>query len=121
MAKNVVISGSLALPQEDGGATAPFKLDLNFVYTKKAEYDQVYDGAVTDDPISLATMATSGAKMLLIKSSVGGCTFKVNGGSTAWPVPVGGYLLYANPSAGFITGLTVSVSGAASVSILALA
>lgn len=121
MAKNVVCSGTLALPQEDGGASAPFKLDFNFVYTKKAEFDQSYDGAVTDDPIGLGTMSTGGAKVLLIKSPVGGCTFKVNGGSTAFPVPVGGEFLYVNPSAGFITDLTISVSGAASVSILALA
>lgn len=121
MAKTVKITGKLSLPQEDGQADAPYNLDLNFVYTKKAEFDLVYDALATDDAVPLGSMGVGGAKLLLIKSSVGGCTFKVNGGSTAFPVPVGGYELYVNPSAGFITTLTVSVTGAAQVQVLALA
>lgn len=121
MAKTVTITGKLALPQEDGGATAPFNLDLNFIYTKKAEFDLVYDALVTDDDIAMGSMATSGAKLVLIKASSNGCTVKINGSALAIPIPVGSYLLYVNQSAGFITGLEISTSAAASVQILALA
>ena len=121
MAKTVTVVGKISLPQEEGQTPAPFDIGLNFIYTKKAEFDQVYDGAVADDPISLGSMATGGAKLLMIKSSVGGCTFKLNGGSLAIPISVGSYLLYVNPTAGFITSLSVTVTGAAQVQILALA
>lgn len=121
MAKQVTISGLVSLPQEEGGQPAPYNLAQTFTYTKKAEFDQAYDGVVTNDPISLGTMSVSGAKLLLVKASIGGCTFRVNGAVLDIPIPVGAFMLYSNPSAGFITSLSVSVTGAASISILALA
>ena len=121
MAKTVNVTGNLQIPNEDGGAPAPFDLKLSFVYTQKVETDLSYSATVTDAPISLGTMATGGAKLVLVKSPVGGCTMKFNGETIAWPILAGGYLLYANPSGGFITAALVSVTGVATVQFLALA
>jgi hypothetical protein len=121
MAKTVTVTGKLQIPNEDGQAPAPFNLDLSFIYTQKVEVDLSYGAAIIDDPVSFGTMGVGGAKMILVKSPVGGCTVKFNGGTIAWPVPAGGYFLYANPSGGFVTAALVTVTGVASVQFLALA
>jgi hypothetical protein len=121
MAKIVTISGSVSLPQEDGGAAAPYNLSTNFVYTQKAEFDLVFAAPVSAQAVPLGSLATGGAKLLLVKSSVGGCTFAANGESIQWPIAVGAYFLFINPTAAFITALTVTTTTAATISILALA
>lgn len=121
MSKTAVAAGTLQAPYEDGGASAPFSIAFNFPYTQKVNEDRVYAGTVTDDPISLGTMATGGAKLVLLKCPSGSCTVKFNGvAGLAVPLAPGGYYLWFNPSVGFVTGLTVSTTGAAVVQVLAL-
>jgi len=121
MAKSVVITGKLQIPNEDGQASAPFNLDSTFIYTQKVEVDLSYGAAAADQAVSLGTLAAGGAKVILVKSPVGGCTVKFNGSAIAWPVPAGGYFLYNNPSGGFVTAALVTVTGVATVQFLALA
>jgi hypothetical protein len=121
MSKTLKIAGTLTLPIEDGQAVAPVDLTLQFVFTQSLDIDLSYSVLTTDDPISLGTMATGGAKLLLIKSSVGGCTVKLNGSSDSLSIGITGYLLYTSPSGGVVTELSVTTTGAAKVKILALA
>lgn len=121
MSEKVTVAGKLGLPLEDGQPNAFMDLAQDFVFTQRINFEGVYDIATVDDVISFGTMATGGAKLVLVKSPSGGCTVKFNADTLAWPVPPGAYFLYANPSGGFITGMKVTTTGAAKVKILAVA
>lgn len=110
-----------------GGATPqPGSVDLtqNFIITQLAAFQRVYAGAITDDPVDFGTLATAGAKGLIIKCPVGACTVKLLAGLTTgtlqWPLSPPAYLMYMNPAAGFPTSALVTTTAAATVEFLAV-
>lgn len=122
MAKTFKVTGTCSIPQEDGQTPATVDLAVNFDFTQQITADLSYTGAAADDAIDLETMASGGAKALLIKSSVGGCTVKINGAATSIPVGAGsGFILIVNPSGSTITAVSVTVTGVAKVKVVALA
>lgn len=124
MAQTLIVAGKLTHPDEDGQAAAPISLDSSWVFTQKAAFDRVYDGALADDPIDFGTLVTAGAKLILIKCPIGSCTFKFMSGMTTgniiWTLQPGGYFLFNNPAQGGPTGCKVTVTGAATVKFLAV-
>lgn len=121
MTKTLKISGSLTFPVEEGQTPAPVDLTLSFVFTQTADLDLSYAAVTTDDDVSLGTMSSGGAKLLLIKSSTGGCTIKLNGSSTSLSIGTTGYMLYTSPSGGVVTSLSITTAGAAKIKVLAVA
>jgi hypothetical protein len=121
MAKTLVITGLFSLPNEDGQPAAPINLAQNIVYTQKASFDLSYDAPVTDDVIDLGTLATGGARGLLIKGISGAATVKFNADTLPWPVSVGSVFLYANAAQGFPTGVKITTTGPAQLTISAVA
>ena len=121
MSQAAVVAGSLQAPYEDGGSSGSINLAINFPYTQKINDDLVYAAPVTDQAVDFGTMATGGAKLVLIKCSAGSCTVKFNGVSGLQvPIAPGGYYLWFNPATGFVTGITISTTGPATVKVLAL-
>jgi hypothetical protein len=120
MSQTVTITGKVSIPLEDGGTTAPIDLSASFNFTQKIADDYVFDSAVTAQSISLGSMS-AGAKLLLVKSPIGGGTIIVNGG-TGIPIPAGaGYVLVVDPLGGSITTVALTTTGAATIKVLALA
>lgn len=122
MSQSAVVAGSLQAPYEDGGSSGNISLALNFPYTQKINDDLVFAGPVTDQAVDFGTMDTGGAKLVLIKCPTGSCTIKFNGVSGLQvPLSPGGYYLWFNPATGFVTGITISTTGPATVKVLAVA
>jgi hypothetical protein len=121
MPQTVTIVGKVSIPLEDGGTTAPIDISASFAFTKKMADDFVFDDAVTAQAVSLGSMASAGAKLLLVKSPIGGCIVIVNGG-TGMPIPAGaGYILIVDPTGGSIMSLAVTTTVPATIKVLALA
>lgn len=122
MAQNFTVAGNVQIPLEDAGSPAPISLAISFPYVPRADFNRKYDGAVTDDPVNLGTMATGGgAKGVLVKCTAGTCTVKFNGGTDAWPLAAGaGYFLWINSSQGFLTAALVTTTGSATVVFIAV-
>jgi hypothetical protein len=117
----LVIVGKLQLPLEEGQQPAPIDLSLNMTFTEKVNEDRVYSAAIANDPVSLGTMANGGARFVLVKSPIGGCSVAFNGAATGFPAPPGGYFLWADPLGGFIKAMAITTTGPAKVTILAVA
>src|SRR5215208_1258461 len=98
MAQKLVVAGKASTAFEDGGSVAPIDLGVDMVYLNRADFEREYAGAVTDDPVSLGTLATPGAKGLIVKVKSGACTIKFNGVAQPWPLAPGGHLSWFNPS-----------------------
>lgn len=121
MAQTLTSVGKLSVPLEDGGTVAPIDLGLSFVFTGRADFSRKYDAPVTDDAVNLGTLATPGAKGVLVKCTLGSCTIKFNGGSDAWPLDVGaGFFLWLNSARGFLTAAAITTTGPATVVFLAV-
>lgn len=120
MAQNFKVAGAASLPLEDGTNVAPVDLTVNLPYTARADFVRSYAGAVTDESVNLGTLATPGAKGLLVKALSGACTIKVNGETVAWPLAVGGYMLWVNPSTPFPTAVLLSTTGPAQILFVAV-
>lgn len=124
MAKTFTVAGSVSLPLEEGQTPAAGNLAQTVTYTKKANFDLVYDEDVTDDPIDFGTLAVAGAKGLLIKCTAGACTVKIDApgtdGNVPLPLNTGGYILYVNPTAGLPSGCHITVADTASIEIAAV-
>lgn len=121
MAQTVTIAGKLTIPLEEGGATAPIDLSASFTFTRKMADDFVFDSPVTAQSLSLGSMDSTGAKLLLVKSPIGGGIIIVNGG-TGIPIAAGaGYILIVDPTGASITSLAVTTTGPATIKVLALA
>lgn len=124
MAKTFSVTGTLSVPLEDGQTPAAGLLTASVTYTKKASFDLVYDATVTDDPITFGTLASTGAKGVLIKCTAGACVVKVDSdgvtGNLPLPLNSGGYLLFMNPTTGLPTGCHITVAATASLEILAV-
>ena len=123
MAQTLTIVGKATIPLEDDPAlAAPIDLGLTMQFGQGGTIELSYDASVTDQAVPLGTLATAGAKFLLIKSPIGGCLVKLNDASSGIPVPPGaGYIIIGNPVQGWLTGLKVSTTGAAKVRVTALA
>jgi len=121
MAQNFTVAGKLSIPLEDTTAAAPIDLGITFPFLSRADYSRRYDAAVTDDAVSLGTLANAGAKGVIVKCTSGSCAIKFNGGSEAWPLTAGGgFFLWVNSSQGFLTGASITTTGAATVVFLAV-
>lgn len=120
MAQNLKVAGALSLPLEDGTNVAPVDLTVSLPYTGRADFVRSYTGSVTDEAVNLGTLATPGAKGVLIKALSGSCTVKFNGGADAWPIAVGGYFLWINPSTPFPTAVLLSTTGPAQILFIAV-
>jgi hypothetical protein len=119
MTQQLKVNGAAALPFEDGTNVAPIDLTAVLTYTSRADFSRSYSGAVTDDPVDFGTLA-GGAKALIIKASSGACTIKFNGDTHAWPIGVGGYMLWINPATPFPTAALITTLAAASILFIAL-
>lgn len=121
MAQTLTVTGNFNAPLEDSTATAPVSLNVTFAFTGRADFSRAYSGVVTNDPVSLGTLATPGAKAVLVKCILGTCTITFNGGSDAWPLnAAGGFFLWSNISQGFLTSAAITTPGAATVIFVAL-
>ncbi len=120
MATKLTVAGKASLPLEDGGTVAPIDLALDLTYISDASFTRDYAGAVADDAVNLGTLTGAGAKAILIKCTLGSCTIKFNGGTQAWPLAPGGYMLWANPATPFPTAAAITTTGAARVIFLAV-
>jgi hypothetical protein len=119
--ETVTIVGKVSIPLEDGGTTGTFDLGASFSFTQKMADDFVFDEAVTAQVVSLGSMASAGAKLLLVKSPIGGGIILVNGG-TGVAIPAGtGYVLIVDPLGSSIMTLAVTTTGPATIKVLALA
>ena len=120
MAQQLVVSGSFAIPLEDGGAVAQVDLKQAFNVTQRADFSRVYDALVTDDVVNLGTLATAGAKGFIIKCKSGSCTVKLNGSTVAISLDAGAEIMYVNPVSGWLTTATISTTGPATILFLAV-
>lgn len=120
MTQILKVAGAASLPFEDGTNVAPIDLTVSLTYTGRADFVRSYTGTVTDQVIDLGTLATPGAKGFIAKVLSGACTLKFNGGTDAWPLAVGGYMIWVNPSTPFPTGVTISTVAAAQVLFVAV-
>lgn len=121
MAQNFTIAGKLSVPLEDTVVAAPIDLGITFPFGGRADFSRKYDGAITDDAVSLGTLATGGAKGVIVKCIAGSCTVKFNGGSDAWPLSTaGGFFLWVNSAQGFLTAALITTTGAATIVFLAV-
>lgn len=121
MALNLAVAGALSIPLEDGGTVAPIDLTVaGLTFTSRADFVRAYTTTTTDDPVDFGTLTVPGAKGLIVKVKSGNCTIKFNGGATAWPLAVGGYFLWINPTAPFPTAATISTTGPCSVVFIAV-
>lgn len=121
MAQTMVVTGSVGIPFEDGGTPAPISLAVSVTFTSRADFSRAYAGAVANDPVDLGTLTVPGARGIIVKCNAGSCTvaFQSTSGQ-AWPLAPGGAFLWANPSAAFPTSAFVTVTGAASVTFIAV-
>lgn len=124
MSATLTVKGSVGFPREDDPAApapAPSQIDLALalIFGQKADLELNYDGAVTDQVIGLGTAGNApGAKFLLIKCTVGTASVKLNDDISGKPISaVGGYILIANPTQGWLTGIKLTTTGAAKVRI----
>ena len=120
MAQNFKVDGAASLPLEDGTNVAPVVLTVNMPYTGRADFVRSYAGSVTDESVNLGTLAGPGAKGVLVKALSGACTVKFNGSTDAWPIAVGGYFLWVNPSTPFPTAVLISTTGPAQILFIAV-
>jgi hypothetical protein len=120
MGQNFKVAGAASLPFEDGTNVAPIDLTVNLPYTGRADFVRSYTGAVTDEVVNLGTLASAGAKGVLIKVLTGACTVKFNGGTDAWPLAVGGYFIWCNPATPFPTAVLITTLAAAQVLFIAV-
>lgn len=121
MAQTLTSVGKLSIPLEDGGPVAPIDLGLTFVLTARADYSRKYDAPVTDDAVNLGTLASPGAKGVLVKCSIGACTIKFNGGADAWPIDAAsGFFLWLNSARAFPTAALITTTGPATIIFLAV-
>lgn len=120
MAEKFTVAGKASFPLEEGGTVAPIDLGVDLTILNRADFSRNYTGSVTDDLVDFGTLDVAGAKAVLIKCKAGSCTVKFNGGSQAWPLAVGGYLLWANPSVPFPTAAAITTTGPASIIFIAV-
>ena len=124
MSKTFAVAGTVSVPLEDGQTPATGSLTQSVTYTKKATFDLVYTDPVVDDEITFGTLATAGAKGLLVKCIAGACTIKIDSdgtdGNLPLPLNTGGYFLYLNPAAGLPSGCHITVVASASLEISAV-
>lgn len=119
MATTIVATQTVTFPHGEGGVTQSFTSTFTQVYTATAGADFDFTSAATDDVVPFGSITS--AKVVLITSSAGGCSVKINANANAIPVAGGtnaGFFLWCNAVAtGGITAMTVSTTGAAQVKI----
>ena len=121
MAQTLLSAGKLSIPLEDGGPVAPIDLGLSLIFTGRADFSRTYTALTTDDAVNLGTLATPGAKGVLVKCSVGACTVKFNGAADAWPLDAAaGFFLWLNTARPFPTAALISTTGPATVIFIAV-
>lgn len=120
MAQKLTVAGKLSTAFEDGGTVAPIDIALDITYLNRADFEREYTIAVTDDEVNFGTLEAAGAKGVLVKVKSGSCTIKFNGVNQAWPLAVGGYFLWANPSTPFPTAALITTTGPAHVLFFAV-
>lgn len=122
MSLTLLITGQLQFSVEDQKQSAAVDLGQNFPFTQRADFERVYTVAAVDDAVDFGTLATGGAKGVLVKVTLGAATIKFVVGATtetiAWPLVPGAYFLYVNPGGGFPTGAKVNTTGAATVKFI---
>jgi hypothetical protein len=115
------VAGAASCPLEDGTGVGTVQLGTSFVFTSRADYSRSYASPVTNDSVNLGTLASPGAKGLLVKCTTGSCTIAFQSSSNeAWPLAVGGYFLWLNPSTGFATSAFITTTGPATIIFIAV-
>lgn len=122
MAQTFTVAGAASLPFEDGTNVAPISLALAIPYTGRADFQRTYSGGVTNDPVDFGTLEMVGAKGVLVKCTLGTCTIKFQDSTTgtAFPLAVGGFFLWSNPTIPFPTSAFITTTAAAAVLFIAV-
>lgn len=120
MGQTLKVAGAAALPFDDGTNVAPIDLTASLPYTSRADFVKSFAGVVTDQAVDFGTLASAGAKGILVKAISGACTIKFNGGTDAWPLAVGGYFLWINPSQPFPMSALITTTAAAQILFVAV-
>lgn len=121
MTQTLTVQGALSLPLVDGGTVAPVSLIASLIYTSRADFVKSYVGAISNDPVSLGTLTGPGAKGVIVLVTAGSCTIAFQSNSNEpWPLSVGAYFLWINPSTPFVTSAFITTTGPASVLFIAV-
>lgn len=120
MAQNYTVAGAVSAALVDGGTPSPISLAATIPYVNRADFQRAYVAAVTDDIVHLDTLASAGAKGVLVVCLAGAATIKFNGSPIAWPLAPGGHFSWCNPSTPFPVAALLSTTGPATVVFLAI-
>src|SRR5260370_2837572 len=101
MSMQLTVIAKIQLPLDEGQPQGSIDFCLNYPFSEKIDEDLDYSDAIADDPISLGTMANGGAKVVLIKSPIGGCKVAFNGSPEKFPVLPRGACYSSNPLEAF--------------------
>lgn len=119
--QTLAVAGAASIPLEDGGVVAPVNLTASIPYTSRADFCRAYTGVISDDPVDFGTLDGIGAKGVLVKCTLGSCVIKfVTTGGNPWPLAVGGYFLWINPSTPFPEAAFITTTGPATVVFIAV-
>jgi len=121
MTQTLTVAGAVSLPLVDGTNVAPVPLTASMVFTSRADFSRAYTGVVTNDSVNLGTLTSPGAKGVLVLCTTGSCTVAFQStANEAWPLAVGGYFLWLNPSTPFPTSAYITTTGPATVIFIAV-
>lgn len=121
MSQTLTVQGALSIPLVDGGTVAPVALTASLGYTSRADFMRSYSGTISNDPVDFGTLASPGAKGIIVLVTSGSCTIAFQSTSgQAWPLAPGGYFLWINPSSPFPTSAFITTTGPAAVLFIAV-
>jgi hypothetical protein len=121
MSQALTVAGALSLPLVDGGAVAPITLAATLGYTSRADFVRNYTGTVVNDAVNFGTLASPGAKGVIVLVTSGSCTIAFQATTNeAWPLAPGGYFLWINPSTPLPTSAFITTTGPAAVIFIAV-
>lgn len=123
MAQTATFTVKATIPIDDDPAIpAPIDLSCSLSFGQKVELELNYDAPVSDQSVPLGTLASAGAKVLIVKCPSGGCSIKLNDDISAKPIPASpGGVAWINTVAGWLTALKITTTGPAKVRVIALA
>lgn len=121
MAQTATIVGTLNLPAEDGATPSPISLALSLIFAQKTSALLEYDAPVTAQTVDLGTLTSGGAKLLLLKCTMGTLSVSINTSTAIQLTALFGYVLIANTQQGVVTSLTVTTTNPAVLKVEAYA
>jgi hypothetical protein len=121
MSQVLTVAGAASLPYIDGGTVAAINLATSLGYTARADFVRNYSGAIAADPVNMGTLATPGAKGVLVVCTQGAATIQFQSTTNeAWPLDPGGYFLWIDTARPFVTAAFITTLAAAAVIFIAV-